>query len=176
MSTFINGLSLSNGEEIRAVLGKGHIGSNDQKPVVVLTNKYIHFFGEHYRYHNGDTSRKIFEPESIPLQDFIGAGYIRKRSRRNLYYLVTVGVLIAILMQISRGMKKFDVHLSHLKLYSSIMAGVFVIALVFYLFMRYKLFEIAFVGKRICISERHFEKSDIQLFIQSIYQAKRTVQ
>lgn len=176
MSTVVKGLSLSNGEEIRAVLGKGNIGNKGQKPVVVLTNEYIHFFGEHYRYENGDTSRKIFEPESIPLQDFIGAGYIRKRSRRNLYYLVTVGVLITILMQISRGMKKFDVQFSQIKLYGSIMAGTFVIALVLYLFNRYKLFEIAFIGKRICISERHFEKSDIQLFIQSMYQAKRTVQ
>ncbi|WP_293654526.1 hypothetical protein [uncultured Paenibacillus sp.] len=176
MSTVVKGLSLSNGEEIRAVLGKGNIGNKGQKPVVVLTNKYIHFFGEHYRYDNGDTSRKIFEPESIPLQDFIGTGYIRKRSRRNLYYLVTVGVLITILMQISRGIKKFGVHLSQFKLYSSIMAGVFVIALVLYLFKGYKLFEVAFVGKRLCISEHHFEKSDIQLFIQSIYQAKRKVQ
>lgn len=176
MSIVVKGLTLRNGEEIRAVLGEGHIGNNDKKPVIVLTNKYIHLFGEHYRYDNGDTSRKIFEPESIPLQDFIGAGYIRKRSRRNLYYLITVGVSITILMQISRGMKKFGVHLSQLKLYSSVMAGVFVIALVLYLFKRYKLFEVAFVGKRICISERHFEKSEIQSFIQSIYQAKRAVQ
>ncbi|WP_091176975.1 hypothetical protein [Paenibacillus sp. 1_12] len=167
---------MSNGEEIRTVLGKGHIGNNDKKPVIVLTNKYVHFFGEHYRYVNGDTSRKIYEPESVLLQDFIGAGNIRKRSRRNLYYLISVGVLITILTQISRGMKKFGLHVSHLKQFSSIMAGVFFIALILYLFKRYKLFEVAFIGKRICISEHHFEKSEIQVFIQSIYQEKRTVQ
>jgi hypothetical protein len=53
------------------------------------------------------------------------------------------------------------------------MIGVFFVALALYLFKRYRLFEIAFVGKRLCVNERHFPRTEIQHFIQTIYLTKR---
>jgi hypothetical protein len=173
MSSFIDGITLNSGEEFRAILGKEHCGTNGQKPVMVLTNKHILFFGEHYRYDNGDVSRKSYEAESVPLNDFIGAGYIRKRSRRNLYYLTSIGVLITVLSLISKELKKFGLHFSTLKHSIWIMVGLFIIVLALYLFKRYRLFEIAFIGKRLCVKERHYHRAEIQQFIQAVYQIKR---
>jgi hypothetical protein len=173
MSSVNDGLILNGGEEIRAVLGKENNYTNGQKPVIILTNQRIHFCEEHYRYDNGDTSRKIYETESLPLQDFIGAGYIRKKSRRNLYYLVSAGILIMLLSWISKGASKWGLKFDIISHFNVFMFAVFVGLLVTYLFKRYRLFEIAFVGKRLCVDEHHFSKSELQEFIQAVYQTKR---
>jgi hypothetical protein len=173
MNTIIDKIISDKSEDIRFILGKSNIDSSESKPSITITNRNVYFVGEHYRYGNGDVYGKNYGVESITLDDFIGAGYIHKRSRRNLYYLVFTGVSISILSETSKKLVKLGFDDSKLKLLIFILAIVFIVLLPLYLLKRYKLLEIAFVGKRICVKEQYYTKHDIQQFIGTIYQVKK---
>jgi hypothetical protein len=173
MNTIIDKIISDKSEDIRFILGKGNIDSSESNPSITLTNRNVYFVGEHYRYGNGDVCCKNCGVEAITLDDFIGAGYIHKRSRRNLYYLVFTGVCISILSQVSKELFILGLDTSKVKVLISILAILFILLLHLYLLKTYKLLEIAFVGKRICVKEQYYTKHDIQQFIGTIYQVKK---
>jgi hypothetical protein len=166
-------LRLDGDEKIRAVLGGENKSGNRQKPVVVLTNKRIWFIGEHYRYAGGNLSRKIRDTEFFPLRDFIGAGRLNNRPRRNLYLLLWTGMSVVFVSRFSKFLEKFGLRFHEWKPIIWIASGAFILLSGYYLLRRYRVFEMAFVGNRICVKEKHFRNSEIQSFIAAIYREKQ---
>ena len=129
MNSIIDKIIISKNEEIKAILGKKNIDLNKNKPFIILTNRTVYFFGEHYRYYNGDVFGKTCYDEAIPIKDFIGAGQIHKRSRRKLYYLVFTGVSISILSQISKKLFKLGLDNNEFKIFIAVLGIAFIVLL-----------------------------------------------
>ncbi len=144
--------------------------------MVVVNKETVCFCGEIYTYIHGDF-RKFKEDIKCDIKDFLGMGYLKKRSRIRLIYFFVCGCLLGIVDSISDKLSDylFWVNIDWISYIVNILLILSIFLLGCYWFSKKSVIEFSFLNKRICVEVEAFTKEDFNLINEKIIEQQKRI-
>lgn len=127
------------------------------------------FEGDYYEYREGEFCPVRQGRTAVNTREFLGLGYLKKRSNKRLLLFLAVTGVFSFLGSVSEKLDYlFFLNTDWLAALMNGVLAVSVLGFVFFLFSRKDVVEITFVGKRICIDRNRLTEKDIGALQQAL--------
>lgn len=163
--------------------------NSHRKYCITVNRRDIYFAGKFWYLKNKEFVRCKNKKENALIQNFVGMGYLEKRSFRNCILFVITGSLLEvvklIINKISEWIDKANNYLQWIDKTISMpewmnytldtLTVICVLIGIVLFFSKKKVIEISFTDKRICVPQRSMSKSEYNMLYQSIQNAKKAM-
>ena len=139
----------------------------ERKCDIKVFDDVVVFEGEFWYLHNAEFMHNQFTKDIAYIKDYMGMGYIRKRSDKQCFHFVCLAAIMQVVKlfllslnklvyNVNNYLKWFDMSIDvprWTSIIPNIIAIVCIVLAIRYFFSKKKMIEISFVNKRICIPE-----------------------
>ena len=164
---------------------------NDSRSYSIMVNKdCVLFDGNFWYLKNKEFVKCSNKKETAQTKNFLGMGYISKRSYKKSLWFVVMGSMLEIVKVIIDKLTEWIDRANMILLWSDkticlpdwitatmdILTIICVLLAIALLFSKKKVIEISFVDKRICVPKKSMTQSEYNMLYQSILNAKKNTQ
>lgn len=138
-----------------------------------VTKEAVTFAGDFY-YYGPDGFRPVKNHrDRVPIGDFLGMGYLKKRSSKRMVQFLVAGMGLSLLSTLSDKLQWFFfLDTGWLSVLINIALVACGIGLLRYFFSQKRVIEISFLSKRICVDETLLTQEDFATLRTAIKAAK----
>lgn len=163
--------------------------NNDRKYSITVNRKDICFAGDFWYLKDKEFVKCKSKQENAWIQNFIGIGYLAKRSFKKCLLFVMAGSLLEVVKmiidKIAEWIDKANNYLEWIdrsismpvwmnNTLNTLTVICILIGMVLF-FSKKKMIEISFTDKRICVPQKSMSKSEYNMLYQSIQNAKKNI-
>lgn len=163
--------------------------NSDRKYSITVNRKDISVTGKFWYLKDKEFEKCKSEQESAQIQNFVGMGYLAKRSFKKCLLFILAGSLLEIVKlivdKVAEWIDKANDYLQWIDrtitlpewmtyTLNTITAICILLGIVF-LFSKKKVIEISFTDKRICVPQKSMSKNEYNMLFQSIQNAKKNM-
>ena len=153
---------------------------------IKVFSDHVTFSGTYWYLRDKDFYKKRVNTEALFIKDFMGMGYLTKRSYRRTVIFVFVGLLLEIVKsivdQLSEWVDKANSYLKWINytialpewtnMSVNVMAFLCIVFGIALFFSKKKVIEISFTNKRICIPQKSLSEDEFQKLYNTIKSLK----
>lgn len=143
---------------------------------IIINEQTVDFFGDVYIYIYGDF-RKTEEDIECEIKDFLGMGYLKKRSRSKLIGFFICGCLLGFADTISGKLSDYLPWIN--TNWTSFIVCVILLLSIFMLVSFWKsqksVIEFSFLSKRVCVESDTYTKEDFNTIYSNISEQRKKI-
>ena len=164
------------------------LSPNNQRAYCITVNREkFHIEGTFWHLQDKEFVKSKIQKDDATLKNFIGMGYLSKRSYKKCITFILAGSVLELVKTIVDKLTEWidnantylqwiDRSISLPEWVSYLMntiAGICVLLAIIFFFSKKKMIEISFLDKRICVPEKSLSQSEYNLLYQSIANASK---